>query len=78
MRYSCGIQISDLEAIQSGFKQKLTSEEAEKVVGGINSHPPALPKPPSPPSPPFKPQPQGPEPCIIIPDVPKWPCIAAS
>lgn len=37
MQYSCGIQISDLEAIQPDFKQKLTTEEAEKVVGGITS-----------------------------------------
>lgn len=34
MRYSCNIQISDLEAVQSDFKQELTIEEAEKVVGG--------------------------------------------
>jgi hypothetical protein len=34
MQYSCGIQISDLEAIQSDFEQQLTTGEAEKVVSG--------------------------------------------
>ena len=34
MQYSRGIQISDLEDIQSDLNQELTIEEAKKVVGG--------------------------------------------
>ena len=34
MQRSFGIQISDLEPIQSSVEQELTLEEAEKIVGG--------------------------------------------
>lgn len=34
MQRSFGLQISDLETIQSVFEQELTLEEAKKVVGG--------------------------------------------
>lgn len=34
MRHSRGLQIADLEAIQSDFEQELTIEETKKVVGG--------------------------------------------
>lgn len=37
MRHAFGLQISDLETIPSVFEQELTTEEAEKVVGGCNS-----------------------------------------
>lgn len=36
MRHPSSLQISDLEAIPSGFEQELTVEEAEKIVGGTN------------------------------------------
>ena len=34
MRQRFRIQISDLEPIQSGVEQEITTEEAEKIVGG--------------------------------------------
>lgn len=37
MQRSFGLQISDLETIQSVFEQELTLKETEKIVGGTKN-----------------------------------------
>lgn len=56
MRHLFGLQISDLEAIPSGFEQELTIEESEKIVGGYFPLCPFFPDYPllPPPSPPLQ------------------------